>query len=138
MKNLLASIRELSRGRIISVFGHGGDRFSENRPQLGKIAASFADKIIITSDNPRSEDPCLIADQIYRGSVVSNPDKNVSIILDRKEAVFTALSDARDGDIVVISGKGPEREIVYENHRIPYNDLDAMVSWSQTTGVKIL
>ena len=138
LKNLLASIRELSRGRIISVFGHGGDRFSENRPQLGKIAASFADKIIITSDNPRSEDPCLIADQIYRGSVVSNPDKNVSIILDRKEAVFTALSDARDGDIVVISGKGPEREIVYENHRIPYNDLDAMVSWTQTTGVKIL
>lgn len=138
LKNLLASIRELTGGRIISVFGHGGDRFAENRPQLGKIAASLADKIIITSDNPRSEDPSSIADQIYKGSVVSNPVMEIAIILDRKEAVYCALNEAKDGDIVVISGKGPEREIVYENHRIPYNDLDAIVSWSQKTGVKIL
>ena len=138
LKNILASIRELSEGRIISVFGHGGGRFAENRPQLGKIAAYFADKIIITSDNPRSEDPSLIANQIYKGSVAFNPIVNISVILDRKDAVYAALNDAKNGDIVVISGKGPEREIIYENHRIPYNDLDAVISWSQKTGVTVL
>lgn len=138
LKNILASIRELTGGRIISVFGHGGGRFAENRPQLGKIAASLADKIIITSDNPRSEDPSLIANQIYKGSVAFNPIVNISVILDRKDAVYAALNDAKNGDIVVISGKGPEREIIYENHRIPYNDLDAVISWSQKTGVTVL
>lgn len=138
LKNILASIRELAEGRIISVFGHGGDRFVENRPQLGKIAATFADKVIITSDNPRSEDPASIASQIYEGSIYTKRTPNVSIILDRKEAVYNALNNARDGDIVLISGKGPEREIIYENHRVPYNDLDAVISWSQSTGVKIL
>ncbi len=138
LKNLLASIRELSCGRIFTVFGHGGGRFAENRPQLGKIAAMYADKIIITCDNPRSEDPSSIAEQICEGVVGFNPALNVSVLLDRREAVYSALNDARDGDIVVISGKGPEREIIYEDHRIPYNDFDALISWSQKTGVKIL
>ncbi len=129
--NVLSAVREVCNGEIWSVFGLGGDRFHENRPVMGDIASRIADHLVITMDNPRSEDPASIADQIVAG-IPSNDDKKRGdrvIILDRKEAVEYALDRAATGDAVLISGKGPEKNIVFSDRVIPYSDLEAVEEW---------
>jgi UDP-N-acetylmuramyl tripeptide synthase len=94
-------------GRVIAVFGCGGDRDVQKRPEMGRIAAALADRVVVTSDNPRSEDPLVIINAIlsgvpadYRAHVVSEPD--------RRQAFATAFQSAEAGDVVVIAGKGHE------------------------------
>jgi UDP-N-acetylmuramoyl-L-alanyl-D-glutamate--2,6-diaminopimelate ligase len=136
LKNLLSAVRGVCKGRIWSVFGLGGDRFQQNRPIMGEIASGIADHIVITMDNPRSEDPRKIADQIADGimSGKGNMKTDWRIMLDRNEAVNFALDSAVDGDAVVISGKGPERNIVFSDRIIPYSDLEAVEEWSRSRG----
>jgi len=93
------------RGKLITVFGCGGNRDAKKRPLMGSIASELSDSVIITSDNPRNEHPQVIAEEILRGFTRMIP---VHIILDRKEAIETALSSAHSGDIVLIAGKGHE------------------------------
>lgn len=113
-----------STGRIISVFGHGGGRYQQNRPELGRAASEYADEVIITSDNARDEEPEDIAKAIASG--VSIPYK---IITDRPEAVKTGLETLKKGDILVITGKGPERFITLKGKKIPFNDTEAVMKW---------
>ena len=137
LKNLLSAVRGVCKGRIWSVFGLGGDRFQQNRPIMGEIASGIADYIVITMDNPRSEDPCKIAEQIVDGikSGKSSMKADWRIILDRKEAVNFALDSAGEGDAVVVSGKGPEKNIVFSDRVVPYSDLEAVEGWSRSRGV---
>jgi UDP-N-acetylmuramoyl-L-alanyl-D-glutamate--2,6-diaminopimelate ligase len=105
---------------------------------MGDIASRIADHLVITMDNPRSEDPASIADQIVAG-IPSKDDKKRGdrvIILDRKEAVEYALDRAATGDAVLISGKGPEKNIVFSDRVIPYSDLEAVEEWLKRRGSK--
>jgi UDP-N-acetylmuramoyl-L-alanyl-D-glutamate--2,6-diaminopimelate ligase len=95
-------------GRLIVVFGCGGDRDAEKRPLMGAAAAALADAIVVTSDNPRSEDPAAIIDATVRG-VPDDYRRNVVTEPDRRAAIAIALSMARPGDVVVVAGKGHER-----------------------------
>ncbi|MBQ7577344.1 MAG: UDP-N-acetylmuramoyl-L-alanyl-D-glutamate--2,6-diaminopimelate ligase [Synergistaceae bacterium] len=126
LKSVLSVIRKLSGNdaRIISIFGHGGGRYEQNRPELARSASQFANEIIITSDNARDEDPQKIADSIAAGASI--PYK---IMLDRAEAVKFALDNSKKGDILVITGKGPEKFITIKDKKIPFNDSQAVKQW---------
>lgn len=135
LKNVLSELRPLCSGRLVTVFGHGGERFKPNRFSLGTVAAFFADKAIITMDNPRGEDPADIARQIEQGLREAKKGTEVVTILDRELAVRTALSEGRPGDVVLISGKGPEKNIVIGERKIPYTDREAVFAWASEKGV---
>ena len=129
LKNVLLAVKEFCTGRLISVFGHGGGRYQANRPALGSVAADAADKIIITMDNPREESPEDIADQIAVGVKNSRPDMDMKIIIDRKKAIKTALDEINAGDVVVLSGKGPENYLIIGDKYLPYSDAGEVQSW---------
>lgn len=129
LKNVLSSVRSFCSGKLISVFGHGGGRYPSNRPELGKAAGMLADMVIVTMDNPRNEDPELIAESIAQGIESCGQKAKYRIILDRKEAVFTALSIAGAGDVIVVSGKGPEKYLLIRDQKIPYSDAETVAEW---------
>lgn len=109
LENILSSIKKLctASNKIITVVGAGGDRDNTKRPIMGKICAQISDKVIITSDNPRNEDPAIIAQQMNAG-IPEELQNKVITILDRKEAIKTATLFAGDNDIILIAGKGHE------------------------------
>jgi UDP-N-acetylmuramoyl-L-alanyl-D-glutamate--2,6-diaminopimelate ligase len=118
LENVLRTARELTSGRLICVFGCGGDRDRDKRPLMGRIAQELADVAIVTSDNPRSEAPLAIIDEILRGA----PDLEVEP--DRRAAISQAVSIARDGDVVVIAGKGHERGQEIAGVKHPFDDRE--------------
>jgi UDP-N-acetylmuramyl-tripeptide synthetase len=132
LKNLLETARPLAASRVITVFGCGGDRDRTKRPLMGAVAARLSDLVIVTSDNPRSEDPVGIIDEIRRGIVV--PADRVmpkgqratasTAIVDRREAIEKAIRDAQPGDLVVIAGKGHEKYQVIGDRTLPFDDVD--------------
>jgi UDP-N-acetylmuramoyl-L-alanyl-D-glutamate--2,6-diaminopimelate ligase len=103
LENVLRTARELTDGRLICVFGCGGDRDRGKRPQMGRIAFELADRAILTSDNPRSEDPLAIIDEVLAGAPA------LEVEPDRAAAIAAALADAQPGDVVLIAGKGHEQ-----------------------------
>ena len=118
LQNILQAARELTAGRLHVVFGAGGDRDRGKRPLMGRIARSLADRVIVTSDNPRSEDPEAIIQEILAGS-----GGDVEHLVDRREAIELAVSGARAGDVIVIAGKGHEQGQEFEGGRkIPFDD----------------
>jgi UDP-N-acetylmuramoyl-L-alanyl-D-glutamate--2,6-diaminopimelate ligase len=118
LENVLRAARELASGRLHVVFGCGGDRDRAKRPLMGEIAARLADRVIVTSDNPRSEDPEAIIEQILVGAG-SGVEHNV----DRREAIEQAIAGARSGDVVVIAGKGHEQGQEFAaGRKIPFDD----------------
>lgn len=121
LANVLAAIAPFKEGRLLVVFGCGGDRDRSKRPQMAQAAADFADRIIVTSDNPRTEDPECILDDIIAGLLPETPYERLS---DRREAIQYAIDQARPGDTIVIAGKGhePYQEIHGVKH--PFSDLD--------------
>jgi len=121
LKNVLGALRELSPAKIITLFGCGGDRDKTKRPRMGKIAASLSDYVIITTDNPRSEDPESIAGQVLEG-VLKNDRNKALVIIDRQEAIKKAISLARSGDVVLLAGKGHETYQVFKNTTQPFDD----------------
>lgn len=133
LMNVLNAVREIRRGRVWLVFGLGGERYEANRPVMGKIAAQLADELIITMDNPRSEDPLKIAQAIKQGAVEGGCN-TPRIVIDRKEAVWNALDNADEKDVVLVTGKGPERHIIIGERRIPYNDAETIAEWGRTRG----
>ena len=125
LRAALGAVRELAAGRLVSVFGCGGDRDRAKRPLMGAVAARLSDLVVLTSDNPRSEDPDRIIEQI-RGGALSTAGgggggRCVSIP-DRRAAIERAIAEARAGDAVVIAGKGHEREQVIGDARLPFDD----------------
>jgi UDP-N-acetylmuramoyl-L-alanyl-D-glutamate--2,6-diaminopimelate ligase len=113
LENVLRTARELG-GRLTVVFGAGGDRDRDKRPLMGRVAGRLADRVIVTTDNPRSEDPAAIAAEIAEG--------RLEIVLDRRRAIEAALSAARPGDVVVIAGKGADTDMELADRRIPFDD----------------
>ena len=134
LQNAINSLRPLCKGRIIVVFGCGGNRDRTKRPIMGRITSQLADRIIVTSDNPRDESPEVIISEIIAGI---SPDKRMftNVIIDRREAIRKAVSIAQDIDIVLIAGKGHEtcQEILgekrpFDDRRIAVEEL-AKIGW---------
>ena len=124
LRRVLESTREVivPGGKIILVFGCGGDRDTAKRPMMGMVAALGADRVIVTSDNPRSEEPSDIAQQIMSGIDDAVGRSHVSVELDRRSAIELALMTARKGDVVIIAGKGHETTQTIGNRVLPFND----------------
>jgi UDP-N-acetylmuramoyl-L-alanyl-D-glutamate--2,6-diaminopimelate ligase len=119
LENVLRTARELTCGRLHVVFGAGGDRDPTKRPLMGQAAREYADRVLVTSDNPRGERPEAIIDQVMEGA---GPDAERDA--DRRRAIRTAIGDAEPGDVVVIAGKGHEQGQEFENGRKePFDDL---------------
>jgi UDP-N-acetylmuramoyl-L-alanyl-D-glutamate--2,6-diaminopimelate ligase len=122
LENVLRAARRLSEGRVLSVFGAGGDRDRDKRPKMGRAGGSLSDIAIVTSDNPRSEDPTAIIAEVLAG--VEN-GANVEVEPDRRAAIALALRQARAGDTVVIAGKGHEQGQEFEDGRkVPFDDRE--------------
>ncbi len=121
LENVLKSARALvpPAGKLVTVFGCGGDRDATKRPQMGKIAELLADVVIVTSDNPRSEDPALIIENILGG--IENQTK-VRVEADRTKAINLAVSSADDQDVVVVAGTGPETYQILRDKTIDFDD----------------
>jgi UDP-N-acetylmuramoyl-L-alanyl-D-glutamate--2,6-diaminopimelate ligase len=126
LRNLLETARPLARGRLITVFGCGGDRDRPKRPLMGAVAGRLSDLIVITSDNPRSEDPARIIEEVQRGIT---PDtrrdsaQRILAIVDRLEAIAKAIELARADDLVLIAGKGHEKYQVIGDRVLPFDDV---------------
>jgi len=119
LENVLTTARELDTGRVICVFGCGGDRDREKRPMMGRIASDRADIAIVTSDNPRSEDPRAIIDEIVAGT-----DGELEIVPDRRQAIAQAIETAAAGDVVLIAGKGHEQGQEFRDRTVPFDDRE--------------
>lgn len=133
LKNVLNTINEIhdGSGRIITVAGAGGDRDTSKRPEMGYIAAHMSDQVILTSDNPRSEDPEIIIDMIFDG-IESTDTKKVIKITNRKEAIRTACAIARPHDVILIAGKGHEKYQEINGERFPFDDKEIVKSMLTT------
>lgn len=122
LENVLRAARRLTSGRVISVFGAGGDRDRDKRPKMGRAGAELSDLTVITSDNPRSEEPEAIVAEVAAGAGEAG---ELEVVVDRREAIALALGRARPGDTVVIAGKGHEQGQEFENGRkIPFDDRE--------------
>ena len=119
LENVLRTARDLAQNRLICVFGCGGDRDRGKRPLMGRIASELADHVIVTSDNPRSEEPEAIIDEILAGVA-----GEVEIEPDRREAIARAIDAAGEGDVVVIAGKGHEQGQQFADRTIPFDDRE--------------
>ena len=118
LDNVLRSARDLTSGRVICVFGCGGDRDRGKRPLMGQAASALSDRVIVTSDNPRSEDPLAIIEEIIAGA----PGADVEP--DRAAAIGRAIELADEGDVVLIAGKGHEQGQELAGHKIPFDDRE--------------
>ena len=122
LENVLRAARRITDGRVISVFGAGGDRDRDKRSKMGRAGAELSDLTVITSDNPRSEDPEQIVAEVAAGA---DGAKELKVVVDRREAIALALRRARPGDTVVIAGKGHEQGQEFEEGRkIPFDDRE--------------
>jgi UDP-N-acetylmuramyl-tripeptide synthetase len=120
LSNVLKSLRAVTLAKIILVFGCGGDRDRTKRPKMARAACALADYTIVTTDNPRSEDPQAIINEVITGFT----KKNYEICMDRKEAIGRALKMAQKGQIVLIAGKGHEDYQVFKDHTIAFNERE--------------
>ena len=123
LRNLISLARELAgNARVITLFGCGGDRDKTKRPKMGRAAGEGSDVVIVTSDNPRSEDPAAIAAEALAG-VRASGNQNVLVELDRALAIGRAIAEACAGDIVLIAGKGHEKTQTSHGVAVPFDDV---------------
>ena len=127
LENVLAALKEFSSNRLTVVFGCGGERDRLKRPLMGRIAEKYAERIIITSDNPRGEEPGTIAGEITCG--IKN--KEYKVILDRKEAIACALGNSLFGETILIAGKGHEDYQIFKDRKIYFDDCEAVKECSR-------
>jgi UDP-N-acetylmuramoyl-L-alanyl-D-glutamate--2,6-diaminopimelate ligase len=136
LKNVLETIKEIRTGneQVITLIGCGGDRDAAKRPVMAAIACELSNKVILTSDNPRSEDPETILDQMQKG--VSPADQKKTLrITDRKEAIRTACSFGQKGDIILIAGKGHEKYQEIKGVKHAFDDLEILKETIKTLGI---
>ena len=122
LENILKTAKEFVKGRIITVFGCGGDRDRTKRPIMGEIAGIYSDYCVITSDNPRTEDPARILDDVEPGTKKSGCE--YIKIVDRREAINYAVKMAKEGDVVVVAGKGHENYQIFADKTIHFDDVE--------------
>ena len=121
LRNVLETLRPITPGRIIVLFGCGGDRDKTKRPKMGEMAARLADQVVVTSDNPRSEDPAAIAHEVAAG-VARVPGRPYEVIVDRGDAVRRAIGLAKEGDVVLLAGKGHETTQLFKDRAMAFDD----------------
>lgn len=125
LDNILQTAREFCRGKIITIFGCGGERDRAKRPVMGQIAGKYSDYCILTSDNPRREDPWQIISEVEAGlQKVKSPGNGYTIQPDRYEAIKLGVELARPGDMVIIAGKGHENYQIFGDYTIPFSDRE--------------
>ena len=123
LEGVLRTVRPIAAargGRVIAVFGCGGDRDKGKRPEMGRIAALLADEVVVTSDNPRSEEPEAILRDVRAG--VEAAGKTARYVVDRREALAEAFALARAGDVVLVAGKGHETSQIVGGRELPFDD----------------
>jgi UDP-N-acetylmuramoyl-L-alanyl-D-glutamate--2,6-diaminopimelate ligase len=125
LRNLLETARPMAMRRLITVFGAGGDRDRTKRPLMGMVAARLSDVIVITSDNPRSEDPQRIIDEVKRGADAETRQSNAEVItvVDRRDAITAAIQRASAGDVVLVAGKGHEKYQEIAGRTFAFDDV---------------
>jgi UDP-N-acetylmuramoyl-L-alanyl-D-glutamate--2,6-diaminopimelate ligase len=121
LDNVLRSARDFTTGRLLVVFGAGGDRDRGKRPLMGKVAVDLADLVLVTSDNPRSEEPLAIIQDVLQGT-----GTDVEIDPDRRSAIRGVLAQAQAGDVVVIAGKGHEQGQEIGSEKLPFDDREVV------------
>lgn len=132
VENILRSVKEYTAGRLICLFGCGGNRDVAKRPKMARAAAKYADKLIVTSDNPRNEQPEAIIQDILTG--LDNSSVPYDVVTDRREAIYHALKTAEKGDIIVLAGKGHEDyQILSDNVHIHFDEREVVAD-----GLKLL
>lgn len=125
LENILKTARQIAKQRILVVFGCGGDRDRTKRPIMGRLAAQYGDVVIATSDNPRSEDPATILEEVEKGILEGlKKDKEYEKIVDRRQAITRALTLAEPGDLVIIAGKGHENYQILKEGTIAFDDRE--------------
>ncbi|MBI4665894.1 MAG: UDP-N-acetylmuramoyl-L-alanyl-D-glutamate--2,6-diaminopimelate ligase [Nitrospinae bacterium] len=123
--NVLTTARGVTRGKLITVFGCGGDRDRKKRPLMGRAAWRLSDRVVVTSDNPRTEDPDKIIEEVLAGiDREENPAGELMVEADRRAAIRSAVAQAREGDIVVIAGKGHENYQIIGATKIHFDDRE--------------
>jgi UDP-N-acetylmuramoyl-L-alanyl-D-glutamate--2,6-diaminopimelate ligase len=125
LRNLLETARAMAARRLITVFGAGGDRDRTKRPLMGMVAARLSDIVIVTSDNPRSEDPLRIIEEVKRGAESETRQSNARLVtvVDRREAILEAVRLAAPNDVVLIAGKGHEKYQEIGGRTFPFDDV---------------
>lgn len=122
LQNILSTAREFTRGKLISVFGCGGDRDRTKRPIMGKIGCDLSDIAVITSDNPRTEEPMSIIEDILKGL----DSENYIVVENRREAIKKAILEAKSGDVIVIAGKGHEDYQILKEGKIHFDEREVV------------
>jgi UDP-N-acetylmuramoyl-L-alanyl-D-glutamate--2,6-diaminopimelate ligase len=123
LKHVLSTLKPLCKGKLIAIFGCGGDRDKTKRPRMAQAVSHYAEKIFVTSDNPRSEKPMSIIDDILAG--FPNPHaENIMVEPDRKKAIGEAISEAKAGDIILIAGKGHENYQIIGSDKQHFSDIE--------------
>jgi UDP-N-acetylmuramoyl-L-alanyl-D-glutamate--2,6-diaminopimelate ligase len=125
LRNLLETARPLAAHRLITVFGAGGERDRTKRPLMGMVAARLSDVVVITSDNPRTEDPNRIIDEVNRGAQPETRQRGASVLtlVDRRKAILHAIDQALPGDVVLVAGKGHEKFQEIAGESVPFDDV---------------
>ncbi|HOJ87183.1 MAG TPA: cyanophycin synthetase, partial [Elusimicrobiales bacterium] len=123
---VLKTLNSIPHSKIITVFGCGGDRDRTKRPLMGKAASSLSDFVVITNDNPRTEDPLEIIREIEKG-IKDLGKTNYSVIPDRKEAINYAVNMARKNDIILIAGKGHENYQIIGKEKFVFSDKETLI-----------
>ena len=136
LEKVLTAVRPICGGRLIVVFGAGGDRDTTKRPIMGEIASRLGDHVVVTSDNPRSEEPASITAAIEVG--VKMHDTPYEIVVDRRSGIYRGLDIAEKDDVVVIAGRGPETHQILKDGPIPLVDKEIMRDWTALRGRKVL
>uniref|UniRef100_UPI0026395129 Mur ligase family protein n=1 Tax=Asticcacaulis sp. TaxID=1872648 RepID=UPI0026395129 len=126
LETVLKALRPHTQGRLICVFGCGGDRDRGKRPQMGAIAERLADRVIVTDDNPRSEEPAFIRAEIMAG-LAGTQSSNVLEIGDRRQAIFEAVASLKTGDVLVVAGKGHEQGQIVAGKVLPFDDAGVVL-----------
>ena len=131
LESVLRAARDVASGRVLCVFGCGGDSDREKRPQMGRIATELADVVIVTNDNPRTEDPQAIIDAIVAGTT-----GDVEVEPDRAAAIARAIEAADEGDVVLIAGKGAEQGQEFADRTVPFDDRESAREALRTLGAR--
>ncbi len=131
LRQVLSTLREITSGRLWVVFGCGGDRDRTKRSQMGEVAVQLADEILLTSDNPRNEDPNGIIQEVMEGvrSLEKKAIEKVKVVVDRASAIQWAVFSAQSGDTVLLAGKGHESYQIFKNVTIPFDDRQQTRHW---------
>ena len=120
LENIITAVKDFAKGRVITLFGCGGDRDATKRPIMGEIAGRLSDYSIITSDNPRTEDPMAIINSIEEG--MKKTDGKYTVIADRREAIGYALDHAEKDDVIILAGKGQETYQIIGKEKIDFDE----------------